>query len=182
MTDMFRHLKSLDEGSVAFRRQREAIVERPLPIADHIARRFRNRGEPLDDLVQAARVGLVNAVNRFDVETGSEFLSFAVPTMMGEVRRHFRDHGWAVKVPRRLKDLQRQLVQARGELSQRLGRAPTASEIADHLGIDRELVVRRGDRRQQLLHTFYRHAGRTGRRIPARSVRLSATSTTIWMR
>ena len=61
--------------------------------------------------------------------------------MMGEVRRHFRDHGWAVKVPRRLKDLQRQLVQARGELSQRLGRAPTASEIADHLGIDHELVV-----------------------------------------
>ena len=141
MTDMFRHLKSLDEGSVAFRRQREAIVERSLPIADHIARRFSNRGEPLDDLVQAARVGLVNAVNRFDVETGSEFLSFAVPTMMGEVRRHFRDYGWAVKVPRRLKDLQRQLVQAREELSQRLGRAPTAAEIADHLGIDRELVA-----------------------------------------
>jgi RNA polymerase sigma-B factor len=141
VTDMFRHLQSLDEGSVAFRRQREAIVERSLPIADHIARRFRNRGEPLDDLVQAARVGLVNAVNRFDVDNGAEFLSFAVPTMMGEVRRHFRDHGWAVKVPRRLKDLQRQLVQARGELSQRLGRAPTASEIADHLGIDHELVV-----------------------------------------
>ena len=81
-------------------------------------------------------------MNRFDVETGSDFLSFAVPTMMGEVRRHFRDHGWAVKVPRRLKDLQRQLVQARGELSQRLGRAPTASELADHLGIDRELVIK----------------------------------------
>ena len=141
VTDMFRHLQSLDEGSVAFRRQRDAIVERSLPIADHIARRFSNRGEPLDDLVQVARVGLVNAVNRFDVDTGAEFLSFAVPTMMGEVRRHFRDHGWAVKVPRRLKDLQRQLVQARGELSQRLGRAPTASEIADHLGIDHELVI-----------------------------------------
>jgi RNA polymerase sigma-B factor len=141
VTDMFRRLKSFDEGSVAFRRQREAIVERSLPIADHIARRFSNRGEPLDDLVQAARVGLVNAVNRFDVETGSEFLAFAVPTMMGELRRHFRDCGWAVKVPRRLKDIQRQLVKARGELSQRLGRAPTASEIADHLGVDRELVV-----------------------------------------
>jgi RNA polymerase sigma-B factor len=141
VTDMFRRLKTLDEGSVAFRRQREAIIERSLPIADHIARRFRNRGEPLDDLVQAARVGLVNAVNRFDVETGSEFLSFAVPTMMGEVRRHFRDHGWAVKVPRRLKDRQAQLNQAHGELSQRLGRAPTASEIAEQLGIDRESVV-----------------------------------------
>ena len=86
-------------------------------------------------------MGLLNAVNRFDVETGSDFLSFAVPTMMGEVRRHFRDHGWAVKVPRRLKDLQKQFVGARGELSQRLGRAPTASEIADYLDIDRELVV-----------------------------------------
>ena len=112
-----------------------------MPIADHIAHRFRNRGEALDDLVQAARVRLVKAVNRFDVENGANFLSFAVPTMMGEVRRHFRDHGWALKVPRRLKDLQRQLAQAGGELSQRLGRAPTASEIADHLGIDRELVV-----------------------------------------
>jgi RNA polymerase sigma-B factor len=138
---MFRRLKSLHEGSVAFRRQREAIVERSLPIADHIAHRFSNRGEPLDDLVQAARVGLVNAVNRFDVETGSEFLAFAVPTMMGEVRRHFRDYGWAVKVPRRLKDIQGQLVQAREELSQCFNRAPTASEIADHLGVDRELVV-----------------------------------------
>ena len=117
VTDMFRHLHSLDESSVAFRCQRDTIIERALPIADHIARRFSNRGEPFDDLVQAARVGLVNAVNRFDVETGSDFLSFAVPTMMGEVRRHFRDHGWAVKVPRRLKDLQKQLVSARSELS-----------------------------------------------------------------
>jgi RNA polymerase sigma-B factor len=141
VTDMFRHLQSLDQGSVAFRCHREAIIEKALPIADHIARRFSNRGEPFDDLVQAARVGLLNAVNRFDVETGSDFLSFAIPTMMGEVRRHFRDHGWAVKVPRRLKDLQKQLVHARGELSQRLGRAPTASELADHLDIDRELVV-----------------------------------------
>jgi RNA polymerase sigma-B factor len=141
VTEMFRQLKSLDDQSVAFRRHRDAIVEQALPVADHIARRFKNRGEPLDDLVQAARVGLINAVNRFDVETGSDFLSFAVPTMMGEVRRHFRDHGWAVKVPRRLKDLQKQLVQARGELSQEHGRAPTASELADHLDLDRELVV-----------------------------------------
>jgi len=138
---MFRHLKSLDQESVAFRRHRDAIVEKALPVADHIARRFRNRGEPLDDLVQAARLGLVNAVNRFDVDAGSNFLAFAVPTVTGEVRRHFRDHGWAVKVPRRLKDLQKQLVQARAELSQRLGRAPTASELADHLELDRELII-----------------------------------------
>src|SRR6476646_4235166 len=141
VTEMFRRLATLAEDSAAYRHQRDLIVESCLPLADHIARRFRNRGEPFDDLVQVARVGLLNAVNRFDVETGSEFLAFAVPTMMGEVRRHFRDYGWAVKVPRRLKDLQKQLVQARGELSQRLGRAPTASEIADHLELDRELVV-----------------------------------------
>jgi RNA polymerase sigma-B factor len=138
---MFRHLKSLDELSPEFRRQRDAIIERSLPLADHIARRYGGRGEPFDDLVQAARVGLVNAVNRFDVDNGAEFLSFAVPTMMGEVRRHFRDYGWAVKVPRRVKELQPQLIKARSELSQRLGRAPNATEVAAHLGIERDLVI-----------------------------------------
>jgi RNA polymerase sigma-B factor len=141
LTEMFRHLKLLDEASLAFRRQRDAIIERGLPLADHIARRYGGRGEPFDDLVQAARLGLVNAVNRFDVDNGAEFLSFAVPTMMGEVRRHFRDYGWAVKVPRRVKDLQPQLIKARAELSHRLGRAPNATEVAEHLGIDRDLVI-----------------------------------------
>ena len=141
VTEMFRHLKSLDEGSREFRRQREAIIERALPLAHHIARRYGGRGEPFDDLVQAARVGLLNAVNRFDVDNGADFLYFAVPTMMGEIRRHFRDHGWAVKVPRRIKELQPQMTRARAQLSQQLGRAPNATEIADHLGVDRELVV-----------------------------------------
>ena len=141
VTEMFRLLKFLDEGSLAFRRQRDAIIERSLPLADHIARRYGGRGEPFDDLVQAARVGLVNAVNRFDVDNGADFLAFAVPTMMGEVRRHFRDYGWAIKVPRRVKELQPQLIRGHAELSQRLGRAPNASEIADHLGIDRAVVV-----------------------------------------
>lgn len=141
VTEMFRELKQLDEGSAAFRRLRDAIIERSLPLADHIARRYSGRGEPFDDLVQAARVGLVNSVNRFDVDTGAAFLSFAVPTMMGEVRRHFRDYGWAVKVPRGIKELQPQMVRARNELSQRLNRAPTATEIAEYLGIDRELII-----------------------------------------
>ena len=138
---MVRHLRTLAVGSAGFGRQREAIVKRCLPLADHIARRYGGRGEPFDDLVQAARLGLVNAVNRFDVDNGADFVSFAVPTMMGEVRRHFRDHAWAVKVPRRVKELQPQLIRARAELSQRLRRAPTASEIADHLGVGRDLVV-----------------------------------------
>jgi RNA polymerase sigma-B factor len=141
VSDMLRHLATLDATSVQYRRQRDAIIERCLPLADHIARRFANRGEPFEDLVQVARVGLVNAVNRFDADNGAEFLAFAVPTIMGEVRRHFRDHGWSVKVPRRLKDLSAQLKKSREELTQSLGRAPTASEIATHLEIDRDEVV-----------------------------------------
>ncbi len=141
VTGMFHALSTLDERSVEYRRQRDAIIERCLPLANHIARRFRNRGEPFEDLVQVARVGLVNAVNRFNPDNGSDFLAFAVPTIMGEVRRHFRDHGWSVKVPRRLKELNLRLKRSREELSHKLGRAPTASEIAIHLGIDREEVV-----------------------------------------
>lgn len=139
--DMFRELASVDPDSMEFQRQRDKIVERCLPLADHIARRFEGRGEPRDDLVQVARVGLVNAVVRFDVETGSDFVSFAVPTIMGEVRRHFRDNSWSVKVPRRLKELHLRLGAATADLSQRLGRAPTATELAAELGMEREEVV-----------------------------------------
>ncbi len=138
---MFRELAKLDPESPQFQRHRDRIVERCLPLADHIARRFDGRGEPRDDLVQVARVGLVNAVIRYDVETGSDFVSFAVPTIMGEVRRHFRDNSWSVKVPRRLKELHLRLGTATSELSQRLGRAPTASELAEELDMEREEVV-----------------------------------------
>ncbi|OBJ63008.1 RNA polymerase sigma factor SigF [Mycobacterium sp. 1423905.2] len=139
--DMFRELAGLPTDSLEFQRHRDKIVERCLPLADHIARRFEGRGEPRDDLIQVARVGLVNAVVRFDVETGSDFVSFAVPTIMGEVRRHFRDNSWSVKVPRRLKELHLRLGTATADLSQRLGRAPTATELAAELGMDRGEVV-----------------------------------------
>jgi RNA polymerase sigma-B factor len=138
---MFRELQGMSQGSTKFSRQRDRIVERCLPLADHIARRFDGRGEPRDDLVQVARVGLVNAVIRFDVDAGSDFVSFAVPTIMGEVRRHFRDNSWSVKVPRRLKELHLRLGAATAELSQRLGRAPTPTELAAELGMDRDEVV-----------------------------------------
>jgi RNA polymerase sigma-B factor len=138
---MFRTLQGLEDGSAKFLRQRDSIVERCLPLADHIARRFDGRGEPRDDLVQVARVGLVNAVIRFDVDAGSDFVSFAVPTIMGEVRRHFRDNSWSVKVPRRLKELHLRLGAANAELSQKLGRAPTPSELAAELEMDREEIV-----------------------------------------
>lgn len=139
--DMFRELAGYDTDSADFRNRKDKIVERCLPLADHIARRFEGRGELRDDLVQVARVGLVNAVTRFDVETGSDFVSFAVPTIMGEVRRHFRDNSWSVKVPRRLKELHLRLGAATAELSQRLGRAPSASELAVELELSREEVV-----------------------------------------
>ena len=138
---MFRELAELDPGTPAFRRHRDRIVERCLPLADHIARRFAGRGEPREDLLQVARVGLVNAVIRYDVDTGSDFVSFAVPTIMGEVRRHFRDNSWSVKVPRRLKDLHLRIGSATAALSQQLGRAPTATELAAELGMDRQEVV-----------------------------------------
>ncbi|WP_370948924.1 SigB/SigF/SigG family RNA polymerase sigma factor [Amycolatopsis sp. cg5] len=115
---------------------RHRLVTEFLPVAEHIAYRFTGRGEPREDLLQVARIGLINAVDRFQPDRGSDFLSFAVPTIMGEVRRHFRDTGWAVRVPRRLKELHLSLSQGSSALSQRLGRAPTPTELAEHLGLD----------------------------------------------
>lgn len=114
---------------------RAELVTGFLPIAQHIARRFAHRGEPLDDLVQVATVGLINAVDRFSPEKGTDFFSFAVPTISGEVRRHFRDQGWSMRVPRRLKDMHVSINATVSELSQQLGRAPKPSEIAERLGV-----------------------------------------------
>jgi RNA polymerase sigma-B factor len=114
---------------------REQLISGYLPVAEHIARRFAGRGEPLDDLIQVATVGLINAVDRFEPSRGCDFFSFAVPTITGEVRRYFRDHGWSTRVPRRLKDLHIAIRGALAELSQQLGRAPRPSEIAQRLGL-----------------------------------------------
>ncbi|MBF6236752.1 RNA polymerase sigma factor SigF [Nocardia otitidiscaviarum] len=115
---------------------REQIMHLCLPLAEHIARRFAGRGEEFEDLHQIATLGLVLAVDRFDVSRGSGFLSFAVPTIMGEVRRHFRDHTWALRVPRRTKEIQRNIGPAVDRLTQRLRRQPTAREIAAELGVE----------------------------------------------
>jgi RNA polymerase sigma-B factor len=114
---------------------RDELVTGFLPVAQHIARRFSGRGEPLDDLVQVATVGLIHAVDRFSPERGSDFFSFAVPTISGEVRRHFRDLGWSMRVPRRLKDLHVSINGAVSTLAQQLGRAPRPTEIAEHIGV-----------------------------------------------
>lgn len=114
---------------------RDELVTGFLPVARHIARRFSGRGEPLDDLVQVATVGLIHAVDRFSPERGSDFFSFAVPTISGEVRRHFRDLGWSMRVPRRLKDLHVSINGAVSTLAQGLGRAPRPTEIAEYLNV-----------------------------------------------
>jgi len=114
---------------------RSKLVTGFLPVAQHIARRFANRGEPLEDLTQVATVGLIHAIDRYSPERGSDFFSFAVPTISGEVRRHFRDLGWSMRVPRRLKDLHVSINGIVSQLSQQLGRAPKPSEIAERLHV-----------------------------------------------
>jgi RNA polymerase sigma-B factor len=138
---LFLEYVALPEDSPRRQTLRDELVTMHLPLARHLARRFNNRGEPLEDLTQVATVGLINSVDRFDPERGVEFLSYAVPTIVGEIKRHFRDHGWAVRVPRRLKELHLSLNSAVAELSQRNGRAPTATELAAYLKISREEVL-----------------------------------------
>jgi RNA polymerase sigma-B factor len=137
----FEEIEKLDENDPQRQKLRDELVVRCLPLAEHIARRFDGRGEAHDDLVQVARLGLVNAVKRFDVTRGSDFVSFAVPTIMGEVRRHFRDTGWAVRVPRRMKELHLSLSKATSDLAQRLGRTPTVKELSAELDLDPEEVA-----------------------------------------
>jgi RNA polymerase sigma-B factor len=141
----FASLPPDDPGRVALRGK---LVTGYLPVAQHIARRFAGRGEPVDDLEQAGTVGLLNAVDRFEPDRGIDFLSYAVPTITGEIRRHFRDRTWSMRVPRRLKDLQGAINGAIGPLSQELGRAPRPSEIAARLGIPTEEVVEGLDAQQ----------------------------------
>ncbi|WP_040694074.1 RNA polymerase sigma factor SigF [Nocardia vinacea] len=132
----FEKLAALEPGDAHRQVVREEIVRRCLPLADHIARKFAGRGTEFEDLQQIARLGLVQAVDRFDVTRGCSFLSFAVPTVMGEVRRYFRDHTWALRVPRRAKELQALIRPAVETLAQRLNRMPTAREIAAELDLE----------------------------------------------
>ncbi|GBG38814.1 SigB/SigF/SigG family RNA polymerase sigma factor [Mycobacterium montefiorense] len=138
---MFMMLRSMPAESHEYQRQRECIVTRCLPLADHVARHFGRRGEGLDDLTQVARLGLMNAINRFDPDKGPSFIGFAIPTMMGEVRRHFRDYSWGMRVPRRLRELHVQIGRATGDLVQKLGRAPTARELSAELGVPHDEIV-----------------------------------------
>src|SRR5947199_2764750 len=109
---------------------RDEIVASQVGLAEYLARRFKNRGEPIEDLIQVALLGLLKAVERFDPGRGLEFSTFATPTIVGELKRHFRDKGWAVRVPRRLQELNLRLGSVISQLTQDLQRSPTVAEIA----------------------------------------------------
>jgi RNA polymerase sigma-B factor len=120
---------------------RNQVIEAWLPLAHHLANRFAGRGEPMEDLFQTATLGLIKAVDKFDPERGVEFAAYAIPTIIGEIKRHFRDRTWDIRVPRRLQELRLSLSEATSTLLQSLGRSPTVADLAVHLGISEEEVL-----------------------------------------
>lgn len=126
--ELFRRFK--EEGDMD---AREKLVMSHLNLVRFIANKFKNRGEPIDDLIQVGYLGLLKAIDRFDPSRGLEFTTFATPTIMGEIKRHFRDKGWSVRVPRRLQELSARVNQATDTLTSQLQRSPTIAEIADYL-------------------------------------------------
>lgn len=131
-----------EDGSQASRDgARDSLVHLHLPLVEHCARRFRNRGEPFEDLVQVGTIGLIKSIDRFDSDRGVEFSTYATPTIIGEIKRYFRDKGWAIRVPRRLQELRMQIGAASAELTQNLGRSPTPRELAESIGVTVEEIV-----------------------------------------
>ena len=127
--ELFRRYK---EGGDA--EARDQLIMSHLNLVRFLASKFKNRGESLDDLVQVGTIGLIKAIDRFDPDRGLEFTTYATPTIMGEIKRHFRDKGWSVRVPRRLQELSAKVNQASDELTNQLQRSPSVAEIADRLG------------------------------------------------
>jgi RNA polymerase sigma-B factor len=138
--DRLYDLAALPEHHPARAAARDQAIVAWLPLANDLARRFAGRGEPIQDLVQTATVGLIKAVDRFDVARGTDFPAFAVPTIVGEVKRYFRDQTWDLHVPRRLQELRRAIARSTETLAQRLGRAPTTAEIAADLDLAEQEV------------------------------------------
>jgi RNA polymerase sigma-B factor len=132
-----------DDGAPTSSRDqaRDDLVHLHLPLVEHCARRFRNRGEPFEDLVQVGTIGLIKSIDRFDSGRGVEFSTYATPTIIGEIKRYFRDKGWAIRVPRRLQELRMQIGAATAELTQSLGRSPTPRELAEGIGCSVEEIV-----------------------------------------
>ncbi len=138
---LFARLESLEEGTHEHAYVRNTLVELNLALVKFAAGRFRTRSEPMEDIVQVGTIGLIKAIDRFELSRGVEFPTFAMPTVVGEIKRFFRDTSWSVRVPRRLQELRLGLAGASDELAQRLDRAPTVGELAEHLGISEDEVV-----------------------------------------
>jgi RNA polymerase sigma-B factor len=134
-------MAALPVGDPARTRLRQRAIEAWLPLARHLAQRYANRGEHIDDLFQTATVGLLKAIDRFDPEVGVEFAGYAIPTIVGEIKRHFRDRTWSIRVPRRLQEMRLAITAANDQLTQTLGHSPTVTEIAAHLKVTEEEVL-----------------------------------------
>jgi RNA polymerase sigma-B factor len=134
-------LQRQPESSRQRQELRDKLVEMHMPLVEYLARRFSGRNEPLPDLVQVGAIGLLKSIDRFDPDRGLEFSTYATPTILGEIKRYFRDSGWLVHVPRRAQELQATLATSRAELSQELQRAPTVAELAERTGLREEDIV-----------------------------------------
>ncbi|MFE1347353.1 RNA polymerase sigma factor SigF [Streptomyces sp. NPDC058757] len=139
--DLFARLAELEEGTHEYAYVRNTLVELNLALVRFAAARFGTRSEPMEDIVQVGTIGLIKAIDRFELARGVEFPTFAMPTIIGEIKRFFRDTSWSVHVPRRLQELRLDLARAGDALSQRLDRAPTVAELAAELGIAEDEVV-----------------------------------------
>ncbi|WP_313895951.1 RNA polymerase sigma factor SigF [Streptomyces sp. YIM 98790] len=138
---LFERLTALEPGTAEHGRVRGALIEANLPLVHYVALRFRSRNEPLEDVVQVGTIGLIHAIDRFDTSRGVQFPTFAMPTIIGEIRRYFRDNVRAVHVPRRLHETWIQVHGATEDLTLSLGRTPTTAEIAERLEIPEEEVL-----------------------------------------
>jgi RNA polymerase sigma-B factor len=147
-------IELLDAHRAGDESARDKLVEQYMPLVRKIASRYSGRGEPLEDLVQVGSIGLVLAINRFDVERGVKFTTYAVPTIVGEIQRHFRDRAWAVHVPRRMKELSLKLARTIEARTADLGRSPTIAELAAETGLEEEEVV-------EALETYHAYSTRS---------------------
>ncbi|MFC5722167.1 RNA polymerase sigma factor SigF [Streptomyces gamaensis] len=138
---LFARLTELEEGTHEYAYVRNTLIELNLALVKFAASRFRSRSEPMEDIIQVGTIGLIKAIDRFELSRGVEFPTFAMPTIIGEIKRFFRDTSWSVRVPRRLQELRLDLVKAGDELAQQLDRSPTVAELAQRLGISQDEVV-----------------------------------------
>ncbi|UED88566.1 RNA polymerase sigma factor SigF [Streptomyces profundus] len=138
---LFARMGDLEEGSHEYAYVRNTLVELNLALVKFAAARFRSRSEPMEDIIQVGTIGLIKAIDRFETDRGVEFPTFAMPTIVGEIKRFFRDTSWSVRVPRRLQELRLDLAKAGDELAQKLDRSPTVAELATRLGLSEDEIV-----------------------------------------